>query len=74
MVLGFMGFAQLVTIGQVIDLKLIQNREILFGGPNQNVLQLVTPEKKYVFGLTNLMVMFTLIPVNYTQVRSGQNL
>ena len=42
-----------------------ENREILFGGPHQNVLQLVTTENKYGFSLANLMVFFIVTPVNY---------
>ena len=40
MVLSFTGFAQLVTPGQIIDLRLI-NHKILFGRPQERVLQWV---------------------------------
>ena len=48
-----------------------ENREILFWETHQKVLQSVTPENKYVLSLANLMVLFIVIPVNYTgQIRS----
>ena len=74
---GFTGFALLVTPGQVIDLKWIiwvcgsDFDEAFLEGHIKKVLQLGTPEKEYVFSLTNLMVLFIIIPVSYIgQVRS----
>ena len=71
MVLGFTGFAQLVTPGQVTDLKWTKVTKFCLGRPHQKVLQLGTTENEYVLSLANLMVFFIVILVNYTgQVRS----
>ena len=71
MTLDFTGFAQLVTPGQVTDLKLTKITKYCLKGHIKTVLQLVTTEDNYVFSLANIMVVFTVIPIICTgQVRS----
>ena len=80
MVLGFTGFAQLVTPGYEIGRMLARVNVIAEEDFNQLIAKLCledhlkkieTSEKKYVFSLANLMVLFIVRSI--TQVRSDQN-
>ena len=67
----FYGFCTTSDPGSAHWPQTDENREILFGGPHEKVLQLGTPEKEYVLSLANLIALFIVIPVSYMgQVRS----
>ena len=72
MVLGFTGFAQLLTPGRVIDFRLTKIA-IFLGGIHHTSISFTVSDTREALclSLANLMVLFIVIAVNYTdQMRS----